>query len=155
MLITSTRPSVARPVARKEPDTLSTPVAQNDRWETSKPEPGKIKWGPALAVIGGVGAAGGLAASGLGWASAVPAFLVGGATGFALVSSGVSRLISGQNGDTSATGPISGAAGLIGGVGAGVSAAALALQQGNPLIGLGVGAGIAAVAVGGLLLTSR
>ena len=155
MFITSTQTSVARPLARKEPDTLSTTVTQRDRWESSNPEPGTIKWGPALAVVGGVGVASGLAASGLGWASAIPAFLVGGATGFALVSSGVSRLISGQNGDTSATGPISGAAGLIGGVGAGVGAAVLALQHCNPLIGLGVGAGIAAVAVGGLLLTSR
>lgn len=113
----------------------------------------QVKWGPALAVFGGVGALTGLAASGMGWASAVPAFFVGGATGFGLVSSGVSRLISGQNGDTSATGPISNVAGLIGGVGFGIGAATLALEYGSPLIGLG--AGVAAVALGGLYLQSR
>ena len=158
MFITSTRTSanktVPQPAVPREPATFSNSAAQSDSWGGGHSEPGQIKWGPALTAVTCLGAVSGLSASGLGWTSAIPAFLVGGVTGFALVSSGVSRLISGQNGDTSATGPISGFAGLVGGVGIGVGGAALALQNGSPLIGLGVGAGVAAVAVGALLAKS-
>lgn len=144
MLITSSHPATAplgkasaRPGgAEKDPGQSQIP-RDAVSLSSTEPEDG-IKWGPALGVVGGVGAATALAGSGLGIASAVPAFLIGGVAGFVLVTEGVMKLI-GNGGDTSATGPIAGAAGIVGGLGLAAGATSLALNYGSPMVGLGAG----------------
>ena len=91
---------------------------------------GKIKWGPLLGVIGGVGLASALAASGFGWGSAIPAFAVGGALGLAVTFGVVDKMISNGR-DSSGTGPISAFAGVVGGIGGAITAASYAFNHGK------------------------
>ena len=99
-----------------------------------------------MGLAGGVGAVCGLSAAGLGLASGVSAFVVGGLGGFMLITSGVLSKIGGK--DESAAGPIAGALGLVGGLAAGSALAYVAASHGNPLLGLGVGVAGAAATVG-------
>lgn len=119
--------------------------------DTDSPR-GSIKWGPWLGLIGGVGLSTGVAASGLGWVSAVPAFVVGGAAGLFLAHEAVDAMISNGR-DSSGTGPISAFAGVVGGLGSAIGAASLAFQHGSPMTGLGLGlAATTALAAGGAYL---
>lgn len=109
---------------------------------------GQVKWGPALGFIGGVGLTAGVAASGLGWVSAVPAFVLGGAVGLFLTHEAVDKMISNGR-DSSGTGPISAFASVLGGIGSAVGAASLALSHGSPMVGLGLGVAVSALAAAG------
>jgi hypothetical protein len=96
--------------------------------------------------VGAVGVACGLSAAGLGAASSVSAFVVGGVGGFALINAGVMSTLGGK--DESAAGPISVAAGLIGGLAAAGGAAYVAASHGNPALGLAMGVASSAATLG-------
>ena len=129
--------SFAKPSVEKSPDEFQ-PAQQ----EASDP----INWAGVSALVGGVGVACGLSAAGLGAASGVSAFVVGGLGGFALVNQGIMSWLGGK--DESAAGPISLAAGLIGGLAAAGGAAYLAASHGSPAVGLAVGVASSAATLG-------
>jgi hypothetical protein len=126
-----------KPLVQKSPDEF-VPAQQ----EPLEP----IKWGGVSALVGGVGVACGLSAAGLGAASGVSAFVVGGLGGFALVNQGIMSWLGGK--DESAAGPISVAAGLVGGLAAAGGAAYLAASSGSPTLGLAVGVASSAATLG-------
>ena len=146
--IRSATPSVS-PQVRSEQAPASLDQVQ---FSAASPEDvssdGKIKWGPLLGVIGGVGLTSGLAASGFGWGSAIPAFAVGGAVGLAVTFGVVDKMISNGR-DSSGTGPISAFAGVVGGIGGAVTAASYAFNHGSPMVGLGVGLAVTTLAAAG------
>ena len=120
----------------------ATPVLDQVQFSAASPEDdsddGKIKWGPALGVIGGVGLTAGVAAAGFGWASAVPAFALGGAAGLAITAIVADKALSNGR-DSSGTGPIVAFVSVLGGIGSAIGAASLALNHGSPTVGLGFG----------------
>lgn len=130
----------------------TAPALEQDQFSPSFSAPlasrGEVQWGPALTLIGGVGVAAGLAGSGLGAVSAVPALLLGSVAGFSLVHETVDNAI-GNGRDSSGTGPISAFAGALGGVGGAICATSLALKYGSPMIGLGLGLAASALAAAG------
>lgn len=163
MLITTHRPlpTAARPSASSPQAPSAVPAAEqpNESVALSAGEDpsgqGSVKWGAVAALVATIGASTGLAASGLGAISAVPAFLVGGVAGLALAHEGVDALISNGR-DSSGTGPIAAFAGLLGGVGGAIGGAAWALNHGGPMLGLGAGAAAMALSLGyGLYLRNH
>lgn len=111
-------------------------------------EENPISWGPVLGGVAGYAAVSGLAAAGLGWASAVPAFVVGGATGLAATFLVADAVLS-TGGDSSASGPISTFLGVAGGVACAFTAASLALSHGSATMALGAALAATGVAAAG------
>ena len=120
----------------------TTPTLDQVQFSAASPDDdssdGKIKWGPLLGVIGGVGLTAGIAASGFGWASAVPAFALGGAAGLLGTAIVADKALSNGR-DSSGTGPIVAFVSVVGGIGSAIGAASLALNNGSPALGLGFG----------------
>lgn len=98
----------------------------------------EFKLGRAAAVTGGMAALTGLAASGLGVYSGVPAFLVGGFLGCALALNGMSSPKGAAEPSNAAAAVLGGLALVAGGV-SGTFAAAMSQALGSPMIGLGAG----------------
>lgn len=140
----------ARPSAPASPPVTTEAVADSfvATPASSSDEEKKIAWGPVLGIVGGYAAASGLAAAGLGWMSAVPAFVVGGATGLA-VSAFAADAVLNNGKDSSATGPLSLMVGAVGGVASAFGAATLALNHGSLATGLGVAAAATGLAAAG------
>jgi hypothetical protein len=141
---TPSSPLISRPTAQAR-NNESPQQPSQDRHQPSPedPSPSPIPWGRLLAVTATAASLSGLSVAGMGWASAVPAFLTGGVIGGVMVGTGIVKLLGEPMGGGTGTGlAIAGAGvigGIAGGIGIGTGAAYLANQYGDPTLGLAVG----------------